>query len=138
MKTFPIVAQSTVMEHTPRILPRKKPPTCFKDDLKPPPSLRMYTAKKDEAVVPQQVPQPKPTDNAADNAVANIRSAPFTCEERRADRAVELRMIRNEHVAHQFILKGFAQSYIQRTAARHQNVAVLLAFFHHLDDTLRH
>ena len=32
----------------------------------------------------------------------------------------------------------FAQSYIQRTAARHQNVAVLLAFFHHLDDTLRH
>ena len=80
MKTFPIAAQSMVMEQTARILPRKKPPTCFRDDLKPPPSDRMYTAKKDEAVVPQQVPQPSPTDTAADNAVANIGSTPLACQ----------------------------------------------------------
>ena len=91
------------------------------------------------AVVNDDAPEEsKPTDTDAANASINIRSTPFACEQRRTDRAVELRMIRDKDIAHQLILKRLAQPDIQGAAACHQNIAVLLALFHHLDDALRH
>ena len=72
MNTFPIAAQMVVIEQTASTFPRKNPPTCFIEEAKPPPSERMYTARNDDAEVPQQVPQPSPTEIAAVSASANI------------------------------------------------------------------